>query len=79
LSKKVNIVLLVLFVIGAVVEGIRNGATLLLLQHSLFAVGIGLELLSGTDGEKRWPVTRILSVVTFVAATSLLIYHIFVD
>lgn len=78
MSKKVNTVLLVLFVIGAVIEGIRNGTTLMLLQHSLFAVGIVLELVPGADGGKRWPITRILSVVIFVAAINLLVYHIFV-
>lgn len=75
----INRLLVVLFVAGAVIEGIRNGATLTLLQHSLFAVGITLELVPRSEDSARWPITRILSTTCIIGGGILLWYLAFAE
>ncbi len=79
MSTTVNRILVGLFIVGAVIEGIRNGATLMLLQHSLFAIGIAFELVPRTESSGVWPITRIISTACILSGGLLLWYLVFAN
>lgn len=79
MSTTVNRILVGLFITGAVIEGIRHGATLMLLQHSLFAIGIALELVPRSESSERWSITRVISTTCILAGGLLLWYLVFTN
>lgn len=76
-KRGLTLLLIALFIVGAVVEGIRHGATLMLLQNVLFAVGVGIELLPSSEDKGRWSINKIISTTCIIGAGVILWYSVF--